>query len=263
MVATAVGVASPGVSVAGWVALVVAAALVGFAKTAVAGTASISIALFALVLPARESTGALLVLLLAGDAVALAVFRRHCSVPTLLRMVPGVLPGLVLGWWFVGHAGNAVLQPTIGAILLCLTVVALWQRRRATTGEASAAATSRAVGTWTPALTGLAAGFATMTANAGGPVMTLYLVSAGLSVVEMVGTAAWFFASVNLAKLPFSAALGLVGPATVRTDLVLLPALLLGAGLGLLVSRTIRRQRFEWLALLAGAVAAAALLYPT
>ncbi|MEZ5097930.1 MAG: hypothetical protein R2731_18750 [Nocardioides sp.] len=39
-------------------ALVAAAMLVGFAKTALAGAGSIAVALVAFVLPARESTGA-------------------------------------------------------------------------------------------------------------------------------------------------------------------------------------------------------------
>ena len=65
--------------------------------------------------------------------------------------------------------------------------------------------------------TGAAAGFATMTANAAGPVTTVYLIRAGLPMLQMIGTGAWFYLVVNLAKVPFSAGLGLITP----TSLVL------------------------------------------
>lgn len=54
-----------------WVTLIAAAALTGLAKTAVPGLASVAAALFALVLPAKESTGVMLTLLLIGDMIAL------------------------------------------------------------------------------------------------------------------------------------------------------------------------------------------------
>lgn len=54
-----------------WVALIATAALTGLAKTVVPGLTSIAAAIFALVLPAKESTGVMLALLLIGDAIAL------------------------------------------------------------------------------------------------------------------------------------------------------------------------------------------------
>ena len=54
------------------------------------------------------------------------------------------------------------------------------------------------------------AGFTSTVANAGGGVMAIYLLGAGLDMLNFLGTGAWFFFVVNLAKLPFSIALGLV-----------------------------------------------------
>ena len=50
-------------------------------------------------------------------------------------------------------------------------------------------------------------GFATMTANAAGAVMTLYLSASGIEKRRFVGTNAWFFLIVNLTKVPFSVGL--------------------------------------------------------
>ena len=83
--------------------------------------------------------------------------------------------------------------------------------------------------------TGATAGFATMTANAAGPVTTIYLIRAGLPMLRMIGTGAWFYLVVNLAKVPFSAGLGLITPTSLVRDALLVPALLLGAALGILL----------------------------
>ena len=74
-----------------WIALIAAAALIGLAKTAVPGLASVAAALFALVLPAKESTGVMLALLLIGDMIALWAYRRDAVSAVLRRLVPSVL----------------------------------------------------------------------------------------------------------------------------------------------------------------------------
>lgn len=53
-----------------WLWLGLAAVLVGVAKTALNGVGSIAVVIFAAVLPARESTGAILPLLLCGDVLS-------------------------------------------------------------------------------------------------------------------------------------------------------------------------------------------------
>lgn len=80
-----------------WIDLIVAAALTGLAKTAVPGLASIAATLFALVLPAKESTGVMLALLLIGDAIALWAYRRDANTAVLRRLMPSILAGMGLG----------------------------------------------------------------------------------------------------------------------------------------------------------------------
>jgi uncharacterized membrane protein YfcA len=55
---------------------------------------------------------------------------------------------------------------------------------------------------------GSAGGFTTFVSNSAGPVMNTYLVGLGLDKDEQVGTSAWFYFSVNLAKIPLYVALG-------------------------------------------------------
>ena len=59
--------------------LALAATLVGFSKTAVPGAATVTVAVFAAILPARQSTGTLLVLLILGDLFAVSAYHAHAD----------------------------------------------------------------------------------------------------------------------------------------------------------------------------------------
>jgi uncharacterized membrane protein YfcA len=228
-----------GLGGAEWAVLGVAALLVGFAKTSIGGVGAISVALFAAVLPARESSGALLPLLILGDLLAIGAYWRHVDWGALLRLFPSVGVGVLAGVAFVAAVDDTVMRRTIGLVLLAVVTVHLWQRRRAI------APTGRA---WAP-LYGLLAGFTTMVANAGGAVMALYLLSSGYSKMRFLGTAAWFFFIVNLFKVPFSAGLGLIDGDSLSLNAALAGAVVLGAVIGRATIRRIDQKRFEQLVL--------------
>ena len=231
-------------------ALVVGAVGVGFAKTAIGGVASISVALFAAVLPARESTGALLPLLMAGDVIAVTVDRQHADWPVLRRLFPSVAVGVVLGTGFVALVDDTVMRRTIGVVLLLLVGVHLWQRRQARGRDPEAyAAEQHRRRHVTAGGFGTLAGFTTMVANSGGPVMAIYLLSAGMGMMGFLGTTAWFFARVNVFKVPFSVGLDLITWQSLLLDLWLLPGVVLGAVIGRAVIPRVDRARFENLVL--------------
>ena len=241
-----------------WLWLALAGVLVGLAKTAINGVGSIAIVIFAVVVPSRESTGAILPLLLCGDVIAVTWYRRHADWGTMWRLIPGVLPGLLLGAWFLSVVDDAVMRRTIGLILLVMCAVQLWQL--AHRGAIAASEAQRRDHRLTTVGTGAAAGVATMTANAAGPITTVYLIRAGLPMLRMIGTGAWFYLAVNLAKVPFSAGLGLITPLSLVMDALLLPALLVGTALGILLVRRLQQHQFEVVALVFSAAAALLLL---
>lgn len=246
-----------GLAVADWALLILAALMVGFAKTAVNGVGAVAVVLFAVVLPARLSTGALLPLLIAGDVVAVALYRRHGSLATLLRLIPGVVPGLFLGALFIAHVDDSAMKLAIGSIVLLMGAMQIIQRVTRSAGPLQA----DQIGVhplWTLAA-GVIAGFTTMTANAAGPVMTLYLMMAGLPMLEMLGTGAWFFLVVNVLKLPLSTSLDLITAPIMLLDLWLIPAMLLGAVLGRRIIRRLQQRQFELVTLALSMVAAAVL----
>ena len=86
------------------------------------------------------------------------------------------------------------------------------------------------------AVYGTAGGFTTFVSNTAGPIMNTYLLRLELNKHEMIGTSAWFYFVVNVAKVPVYVALGrwsAGGPFFTREslayDLVLVPMVVLGA----------------------------------
>jgi uncharacterized protein len=251
----------PDLSVAAWAVLAVAAVGAGFSKTAIGGAGVVAAALAALALPARASTGTILPLLICGDVVAVAVYRRSANWRLIARLMPWVLVGIALGVVFLDRVrGNRAVQVSIGVLVLLVLAAHLLVggRLRARMGHGPGPVTS--VQRVAAGLAGAGVGFSTMVANSAGAIMTVYLLLSGVSMLEFLGTGAWFFAIVNWIKLPFAVGLGLVDGASLRLDLVLLPALLTGCAIGVALVRRIRPAHFERAALAMAAVSAVFLL---
>lgn len=268
----------PDLSTSSWLLVVLGALIVGFSKTALPGAATLAAGAFALAMPAKESTAALLLLLILGDMTALWVYRREPDWRTLVRLLPSAMVGVIIGVFFFAAVDDVTVRVTIGVILLALVTLTLVRRaqaarRTAAQAEASdappatraesergsrkgASATAQGIGY------GLLGGFTTMVANAAGPVMSLYLLMMRMPVLTFLGTSAWFFAVINFFKLPFSAGLGLFTAETLAMDALLVPVVLLAAFAGAKVARRISQSVFDKLVLGLTVLAAIGLLIP-
>jgi uncharacterized membrane protein YfcA len=240
-----------------WALACLGAFLVGLSKTGIAGLGVLSVALFALILPARESVGVVLVVLLCADVVAVTAYRREANWRHLARLFPWTAAGIVLGYLVVGRIDDTQVRRLIGAILLAITIVHVIRRARR---RAAVQVEDQPQSIWFAPLVGIVAGFTTMVANAAGPIMILYLLAMGLPKIEFMGTSAWFFFSANLFKVPFSYALGLIDFGSLSVDLPLIPFAIVGALFGRAIVRLIDQRVFEALALLLTTVAAVRLL---
>ena len=222
-----------------WTLLGVAAIIVGLSKTAIPGSGTVAVAIFAAVLPAKQSTGTLLLLLIVADVFAVVTYRRHTNWRALLRLAPAVVAGLLVGVVFLAFADDATVKRLIGIILLAVIAITLL-RRRFVAPVADDRPHRLAAATY-----GTLGGFTTMVANAAGPVMSMYFLASRFPVKEFLGTAAWFFAIVNLAKVPFSIGLGLITPPGLLLDLILVPAVVGGALLGRWLAGRLDQVLFE------------------
>jgi hypothetical protein len=227
-----------------WTWLAAAAFCSGLSKTGIAGLGILPVALFAIALPARESTGALLPLLVCGDIFGVSFYRKHASWPHLWRLFPWVTVGVVAGYFALGRVNNEQIQRMLGVTLLIMVALQWWRERQ---GDL----TSRLPHSlWFAALMGVLAGFTTMVANAAGPVMVLYLLAIGLPKLVFIGTSAWFFLCVNAFKVPFSLKLGLITPSSMVLDAILLVPMIPGALLGPRILKHINQRVFERMVLI-------------
>ncbi|MCS7324650.1 MAG: sulfite exporter TauE/SafE family protein [Anaerolineae bacterium] len=247
-----------------WALGALAAWLIGVSKTGLPGAGMLVVPLMALVFEQREGVGATLLLLLAADVFAVAWYRQHARWDTLRALAPWVGIGIVLGaaaLWLIGEdaKGRDQVNRVIGALVLIMLSLSLINQKlgnflqpRSTLGIA---------------LTGSTAGFATTVSNAAGPILTIYLSALRLPKFAFIGTTAWFFLIFNAAKVPVYAALTALDPSralfTTRGfvfDLVLLPAILLGALAGRWLLPRVSQTLFNGAALSLAALAALRLL---
>lgn len=238
-----------------WTLLALGAFFSGLAKTGVPGLGVLGVALFANALSAKASTGALLPLLISADVISVAYYRKHANWLQLWKLFPWVVLGIVAGYFTLGRISDAAVQRWIGGILLGMVALNLGRRFRAD-GLLSNVPSSF----WFAAMTGILAGFATMVANAAGPVMTLYLLAIDLPKMELIGTGAWFFMLVNIFKVPFSVNLGLITPASLLADAILFLPMLPGALLGPIILRRLDQAKFELIVLVLAVLASLRLL---
>jgi len=245
-----------------WGAAFVGAFLVGISKTGFSGAGILVVAIFAQIMPARASTGVVLPLLISGDVIAVAAFRRHAVWSHVIRMLPWSMTGVVLGYFAMSHINDAGTKKLIGLTLIVMTTIQIVKKIR----ERGGAATSDSTGPGGKAHVlyvasmGLLAGFTTMTANAAGPIMILYLLAMGLPKMEFVGTGAWYFLIVNVFKVPFSMGQGLINVHSILFDLKLVPACIVGALLGRVLVKRINQTAFEFMALAFAVIGAMRLL---
>ncbi|MBC8868795.1 MAG: sulfite exporter TauE/SafE family protein [Planctomycetes bacterium] len=232
-----------------------AALLIGFSKTGMPGAAIPAVALMAEAFRenTRLSIGAMLPVLLLGDLFALAYYRRHANWDRLQELFPYVAIGMIPGYLVLWLVESDPLRVLIGAIILGLLGLQIARQRFGWEKMPDRR--------WFIATTGVLAGFGTAVGNAAGPVMSIYLISKRMDKQEFLGTAAWFFFIVNMSKIPFFLGLGMITPATLSLDALLVPVVVVGAIVGVLVLKRIPQAVFNAIVLSLAGVAAVRMVF--
>jgi len=237
-----------------WVLAIVAALCAGLAKTGFGGLGIVAVLLFAQIFPAKASTGALLPLMIFGDLIGVYFYRGHANWPDLIRLLPATLAGIICGWWLMPRIPDHDFIVFLGWLILGLMVLTVVQRRFPR--MLLSAVNHPLLGL----VAGWAAGLATMLANAAGAITAFYFLARRMDKMTFVGTAAWFYLVINLSKIPFSIHLGLMTPESLKFDLLLLPAVAVGAVAGRLLLRRVPQRLFEWITILLATAAALRLI---
>jgi uncharacterized membrane protein YfcA len=234
-----------------WLFAALGAFMVGVSKAGITGLSILSIALFNHVFSSsKQASGLVLPLLIFGDFVAVFSYRKHTQWHYLWRLFPWTAAGVVLGYFTLGRISDHTARILVGWIIVSLALLSFWRRYVSLPGEQKAPRFHWSVA----AAIGMTAGFITLVANAAGPLMAIYLVAMRLPKMEYVGTAAVFFMLLNLFKVPFMVDLGLITAQSFGFNLILAPAVLLGALAGRWLLKHVNQNLFEQLVLLLSAI---------
>jgi uncharacterized membrane protein YfcA len=224
--------------------IALSAFLVGLGKGGLPGVGNLTVVLAALVLPAKASVGILLPILISADIIAVLVYRRHTEWRYIWKLTPWVIIGIVIGYFVFSRVDDAQVRFLIGFILLSMTGLHFyrkWTRRNLSEGDTLPQHPAFI------ASAGMISGFATMVANAAGPVAALYFIASGLPKYAYIGTAAWFFLLVNLFKVPFMIHLEIINFASMRFSASFMLFSVLGAVIAPFIVRHINQKVFEFL----------------
>ncbi|MGQ0661553.1 sulfite exporter TauE/SafE family protein [Sphingosinicella sp.] len=238
-----------------WLLAIPAVLLVGLAKGGFSGAGALGLPLFALAMDPVRAAGILLPILIVQDVVSVAAFRRTWDKKVLAIMLPGAVAGVALGWWFAASVSSRAVLVAVGAISVLFGLYRLWVERG---GRIAAASDSPA---WVGALFGVATGFTSQIAHAGGPPFQMWVMPRRLARDVLIGTTAIFFAALNWIKVPAYVALGQFTRDNALVTLALLPFAVAGSLAGVVLVRRISMDRFYTIIYLLMVVAGAKLLW--
>ncbi|MFT4177239.1 MAG: sulfite exporter TauE/SafE family protein [Luteolibacter sp.] len=218
-----------------------AAFLIGMSKAGFSGISLISVFLFADIYGAKASVGLALPLLIAADLMALPAFLKYGSWKPVWKLLGPALVGLGIAWWMLGTMSDASARKWIGGCILLMVV--LQAARKVVPRMAERVSGSPTFGM----MAGVMGGFATMLANAAGPVIQLYLAAREIPKMELIGIGARFFLVINLLKLPLNSSLALITPASLWENVLLLPGVICGILFGKWLIHHVSQRAFEWM----------------
>jgi hypothetical protein len=169
-----------------------AVVLLGLSKGGFVGVGTLALPLMALVASPIASAAILLPILIVQDAVGVWAFRQSWDAPVLKAMLPGAALGILLGYLLAALVSADVVLAAVGLLCILFALQRLWAERG---GRIVASSDSPP---WIGALFGVATGFTSQIAHAGGPPYQMWVMPRRLSRDSFIGTTAIFFAATIL-----------------------------------------------------------------
>jgi uncharacterized membrane protein YfcA len=214
------------------------------------GLAIIGIPILALAAPPLDAAIIVAPLITFMDVFAVGAFGpKHWSIPDLKWLLPALVVGIGLGWLMFVAVDSRWVTLVISVVTLGFTAHYFLKGRSAPPANAPTS----------PPLAiaaGLASGFTTFVAHAGGPPIAMYLLRRGLDKTKFAATNVAVFMAGNLVKLIPYAILGLSRPHALWAALALSPIVPVGVYAGrALHDRLTRETLFFWCYLFLGLAA--------
>ena len=215
--------------------------ILGLAKGGFSGVGALAVPLFSLVTTPVRAAAIILPILIVQDVVGVWAFRHTFSRSVLALLLPTAAAGVALATVFAARVPVGAVELLVGLISVVFGASRLakaWQHRA--TGVPHGPIPGKLYG----AVCGVAAGFTSMVAHAGGPPFQLYAMRQRLDRDHFIGTSAIFFAIVNWMKVPAYWALGQFTRESLSTAAVLLPLAIASTWAGVWLVRRVPGRNF-------------------
>ncbi len=227
-----------------WFYIIATTAIVilGLSKGGFAGIGMISTPMLALVMGPLEAASFMLPVMLSQDAIAVLMYRRIFNRRSLAVLLPGAVLGVIAAYLLASSVAEWVVELVLGVVSLAF---ALWQLF-ATLRGAPVVADAEVRGNPTLGIAcGAGAGFTSTIAHAGSPPFQFYTMPLRLGRDEYVGTSVYFFAILNVMKLPVFFALGQFHLAELPLIAMFIPIAMLSSWAGSKLVRYVSVQKFN------------------
>ena len=209
----------------------------------------IAVPILAIIFGGKNSSGIMLPILIMADVFGTTYYRKHAEWPHLKRLLPPAILGVLLGTYIGRPIPDTTFKVIMGVIILISIVILIWLELSKNRWVPK--------GRWFGITMGILVGFTTMVGNLAGSVMALYLLANDMKKNKFIGTAAWFFIILNILKVPFHVfSWHTIDSNTLLLDLTLLPAIALGAFLGIKIVKQLNEKVYRYFIIVMTIVAA-------
>jgi uncharacterized protein len=227
----------------------VVALLIGMSKTGIHGTGMLAVPLMALMFGGMNSSGVMLPILCFADVFGVLYYHRHASWRHLKTLFPSAAVGIVAGSFAGSYINDEFFKLIMAVVIIFSVVIMIWLERN----HSKDVPQSKTFGS----IIGITGGFTSMIGNLAGSIMAVYFISMRLPKNVFIGTTAWFFLVINLFKVPFHVFhWGSINAGTFLMDLTTIPAIALGAYIGIVIVRQMTDKSYRWFILMMTVLAA-------
>ena len=217
-----------------------AAVFAGIAKTGFgSGPAFVASAVLALVIDPALALAIMLPVLMVIDISGLTAYWKKWDEPSVRGLTWGAVPGIALGAALISVVSDDAMRVLIGAVALAFPLFQMARMRGWVRGYGTGFNRPAALGF------GALAGFTSFVSHAGGPPVTMFLLSQpNMDKTTYQSTTVVVFWAINAMKAVVYAAIGIFTLAALVASLTLMPFALLGAWIGVKAHHAVPDRAF-------------------
>lgn len=236
-----------------WFFAFLGAFLLGFSKSGIKGIGVIIVLLMAFVFGGKNSTGILIPLMILADVFAVIYYHRHTQWVYLLKLLPSMVVGVLIGVWFGNDISENLFKQIMAVFILITVAIMVYMERKKNKSIPTNKLFSNGMG--------LLSGITSMIGNLAGAFASIYFLAMRLPKNEFIGTAAWLFFIINVFKLPFHIFVWkTVTTETVLLNLLLAPSVIIGFFVGVQLVKLIHNHVYRKFILAVTAIGAITIL---